>query len=163
MAFLIQPFQVGFERQVLDLILPIQQIEFGVPITARDQPDLAQIPEVYQAGRGGFWVALAEGQVVGTIGLIDFGSGGALRKMFLHKDHRGSGLGQALLDTLLDQARNQALPGIWLGTLPHMVAAHRFYERNGFRRVEPEELPLDFPRMAVDTVFYALDLPHAPR
>ena len=163
MAFLIQPFQVGFERQVLDLILPIQQIEFGVPITARDQPDLARIPEVYQAGRGGFWVALAEGRVVGTIGLIDFGSGGALRKMFLHKDHRGSGLAQALLDTLLDHARSQALPGIWLGTLPHMVAAHRFYERNGFRRVEPEELPLDFPRMAVDTVFYALDLPHAPR
>jgi GNAT superfamily N-acetyltransferase len=163
MAFLIKPFQPGLEDQVLDLILPIQQIEFGVPITARDQPDLARIPEVYQAGRGGFWVALAEGQVVGTIGLICFGSGGALRKMFLHKDHRGSGLAQALLDTLLDHARSQALPGIWLGTLPHMGAAHRFYERNGFQRVEPKELPLDFPRMAVDTVFYALDLPHAPR
>jgi GNAT superfamily N-acetyltransferase len=163
MAPLIQPFQPGLEDQVLDLILPIQQIEFGVPITARDQPDLARIPEVYQAGRGGFWVALAEGRVVGTLGLIDFGSGGALRKMFLHKDHRGSGLAQALLDTLLDHAGNQTLPGLWLGTLPHMGAAHRFYERNGFQRVEPGALPRDFPRMAVDTVFYALDLPHAPR
>ncbi|WP_243384238.1 GNAT family N-acetyltransferase [Geothrix alkalitolerans] len=163
MPFLIQAFQAGLEDQVLDLILPIQQIEFGVPITARDQPDLARIPEVYQAGRGGFWVGLAEGKVVGTLGLIDFGSGGALRKMFLRRDHRGSGLAQALLDTLLDHARNHAIPGLWLGTLPHMGAAHRFYERNGFQRTEPEELPSDFPRMPVDTVFYTLDLLRASR
>jgi len=168
MAFLIQPFRPGLEHQVLDLILPIQQIEFGVPITARDQPDLARIPEVYQTGRGGFWVGLVEGRLVGTIGLIDFGrppgGGGALRKMFLHQDQRGSGLAQALLDTLLDHASSQALPGIWLGTLPHMRAAHRFYERNGFQRVAPEGLPADFPRMAVDTVFYALEPTHvAPR
>jgi len=167
MAFLIQPFRPGLEGQVLDLILPIQQIEFGVPITARDQPDLAQIPEVYQAGRGGFWVGLEGDRVVGTIGLIDFGrppgGGGALRKMFLHKDQRGSGLAQALLGILLTHARHHGLPGLWLGTLPHMGAAHRFYERNGFRRVEPGDLPPDFPRMAVDTVFYTLDLLRAPR
>jgi GNAT superfamily N-acetyltransferase len=163
--FRIEPFRPGQEEQVLGLILPIQQGEFGVPITAADQPDLARIPEVYQVGRGGFWVGLAEGQVVGTIGLIDFGrppgGGGALRKMFLRHDHRGSGLAQALLDTLLVHAQKQGLPGIWLGTLPHMGAAHRFYERNGFRRVAPEDLPPDFPRMPVDTVFYALEPTHA--
>ena len=158
MAFEIQPFRPGLEAQVLDLILPIQQVEFGVPITAADQPDLARIPEVYQSGRGGFWVGLAEGRVAGTLGLIDFGSGGALRKMFLQKDQRGGGLAQALLDTALDRARIQGLAGLWLGTLPHMAAAHRFYERNGFRRIGPEALPGDFPRMPVDTVFYTLDL-----
>ncbi|HJV48707.1 MAG TPA: GNAT family N-acetyltransferase [Geothrix sp.] len=158
MAFRIQSFQPGLEAQVLGLILPIQQIEFGVPITAADQPDLARIPEVYQSGRGGFWVGLENGQVVGTLGLIDFGGGGALRKMFLCRDQRGSGLAQALLDTALDQARSQGLPGLWLGTLPHMLAAHRFYERNGFRRIDPEALPPDFPRMPVDTVFYGREL-----
>ncbi|WP_291272239.1 GNAT family N-acetyltransferase [Geothrix sp.] len=158
MAFRIQPFQTGLETQVLDLILPIQQVEFGVPITAADQPDLGRIPEVYQSGRGGFWVGLEGDRVVGTLGLIDFGQapggGGALRKMFLHPDQRGTGLAQALLDTLLAHARTQGLPGLWLGTLPHMAAAHRFYERNNFHRVEPEALPPDFPRMPVDTVFY---------
>ncbi len=162
MAFVIQPFRTGQEEQVLNLILPIQQMEFGVPITAGDQPDLGRIPEVYQAGRGGFWVGLEGDRVLGTLGLIDFGQtpggGGALRKMFLHRDARGSGLAQALLDTLLAHARNQGLPGLWLGTLPHMRAAHRFYERNGFRPVGPEALPPEFPRMVVDTVFYALEL-----
>ncbi|HZU53248.1 MAG TPA: GNAT family N-acetyltransferase [Holophagaceae bacterium] len=157
-AFRIQPFKPGQEAQVVGLILPIQQGEFGVPITAADQPDLAAIPAVYQKGRGGFWVGLVEDEVAGTIGLIDFGSGGALRKMFLRKDQRGSGLAQALLDTLMQHAEAAGLPGIWLGTLPHMGAAHRFYERNGFTRVEPEALPPDFPRMAVDTVFYRRSL-----
>lgn len=161
MAFDIQPFRPDLEGQVLDLILPIQQVEFGVPITAADQPDLARIPEVYQAGRGGFWVGLAEDRVVGTLGLIDFGSGGALRKMFLQRDHRGGGLAQALLDTALGRARTHGLPGLWLGTLPHMAAAHRFYERNGFHRIGPAALPGDFPKMSVDTVFYTLDLRRA--
>ena len=158
MSVRIESFQPGMEDQVVGLILPIQQQEFLVPITAADQPDLATIPEVYQRGRGGFWVGLSGEEVVGTLGLIDFGSGGALRKMFLRKDQRGSGLAQALLDTLLAHAEAEGLPCICLGTLPHMHAAHRFYERNGFIRLEPSQLPSDFPRMPVDTVFYRRDL-----
>jgi hypothetical protein len=69
---------------------------------------------------------------------------------------------QALLDALLVHARHHGLPGLWLGTLPHMAAAHRFYERNGFLRVAPENLPPDFPRMPVDTVFYTLELARVP-
>ena len=157
-GFRIEPFRAGLESQVIGLILPIQQQEFGVAITAADQPDLAKIPEFYQQGRGGFWVGFVGDEVVGSIGLIDFGSGGALRKMFLRKDQRGSGLAQALLDTLMSHAEAAGLPSICLGTLSHMRAAHRFYERNGFTRIEPETLPPDFPRMAVDTVFYRRNL-----
>lgn len=158
-AFRIAPFRPGLEPQILGLILPIQQQEFGVAITAADQPDLAAIGAVYQRGRGGFWVGLAEGgEVVGTLGLLDFGSGGAVRKMFLRKDQRGSGLAQALLDTLVARAAGSGLGRLWLGTLSHMRAAHRFYERNGFARIAPEALPPDFPRMAVDTDFYRRDL-----
>jgi hypothetical protein len=39
-----------------------------------------------------------------------------------------------------------------------MIAAHRFYERNGFLRLAPADLPAAFPRMPVDTQFYALAL-----
>ncbi|HET8715945.1 MAG TPA: hypothetical protein VFM16_08980, partial [Holophagaceae bacterium] len=56
--------------------------------------------------------------------------------------------------TLLAQARAGGLPGIWLGTLPQMTAAHRFYEKHGFARIAPEALPPAYPRMPVDTVFY---------
>jgi GNAT superfamily N-acetyltransferase len=163
----IEPFQPSQRDEVVDLILPIQTEEFGVAITAADQPDLEWIRQVYQRDRGGFWVAL-EGSdkdgsaVVGTVGLLDFGGGGALRKMFLRKDRRGTGVGQALLETVLTHARAKALPALWLGTLETMAAAHRFYERNGFVRVGPEALPPDFPRQPVDTRFYRLPLTPAP-
>lgn len=154
----IQSFTSGLEAKIIDLILPIQQEEFRVPITAEDQPDLRNIPEVYQRGRGGFWVALSGKEVVGTIALIDYGTGGALRKMFLRQDQRGRGLAQALLDTLVDHARTQGIPRILLGTLAQMKAAHRFYEKNGFQPIPAESLPPDFPRMAVDDRFYQREL-----
>jgi N-acetylglutamate synthase-like GNAT family acetyltransferase len=145
----------GLEDAILALILPIQQQEFGVAITAEDQPDLRRIPDVYQRGRGNFWVARDGDAVVGTIALIDYGAGGALRKMFVRADQRGTGLGQALLDRLLAHAREREIRRIVLGTLAQMHAAHRFYQRNGFERIEPDELPPEFPRVAVDNRFYA--------
>jgi GNAT superfamily N-acetyltransferase len=154
----IVPFFAGLEASIFELILPIQQQEFGVSITAEAQPDLRNIPAVYQSRRGTFLVALEAGAVVGTIGMIDFGSGGALRKMFVRADRRGTGLAQALMDRLLEHARSHALPRIVLGTLAHMHAAHRFYEKNGFTPVEPDALPDDFPRMAVDNRFYVCAL-----
>jgi GNAT superfamily N-acetyltransferase len=152
-------FRAGLEDSIVALILPIQQQEFGVKITAEDQPDLRRIPEVYQTGRGGFWVGLIDDAVVATLGLIDFGAGGALRKMFVRKDQRGSGVAQALLDTLVAHALAAGLPLLALGTLAQMHAAHRFYERNGFVAVTADQLPAAFPRMPVDDRFYVRVLP----
>jgi GNAT superfamily N-acetyltransferase len=152
----IGPFEPAQREAVIALILPIQTEEFGVATTAADQPDLQRIADVYQRGRGGFWVATDAGQVVGTVGLIDFGDGGALRKMFVRRDRRRTGVGEALLDVAVTHARAAGLPALWLGTVETMTAAHRFYERKGFTRVSPDDLPPAFPRAAVDTVFYGL-------
>jgi GNAT superfamily N-acetyltransferase len=141
------------------LVVGIQTEEFGLATTAADQPDLQWIPQVYQRDRGGFWVATDDDDaVVGTVGLLDFGQGGALRKMFVRRDRRGAGLGAALLAAAVAHARERGLPALWLGTIEAMAAAHRFYERAGFARVPPEELPANFPRIAVDSRFYRLGL-----
>ena len=70
----IRPFAVDDADAVLSVILPIQREEFGIAITADDQPDLAAIPDFYQSGKGQFWVAVRNGQIVGTIGLKDIGN-----------------------------------------------------------------------------------------
>lgn len=148
-------------RGVLDVILPIQQSEFGIPITLRDQPDLLDVPAFYRRGVGNFWVALAAGQVIGTIALLDIGNGdGALRKMFVKAPFRGAerGVARRLLDTLLAWATVQRLRRVYLGTTDKLRAAHRFSEKNGFHRIERRELPASFPLMAVDSLFYRLDL-----
>ncbi len=157
----IRRFAPADEQAVIDVILPIQREEFGIPITADEQPDLRAIPTFYQAGLGDFLVAEAEGRVVGTIGLKDIGAArGALRKMFVAAPYRGRkhGVAQALLTRLLDDAAARGVRDIFLGTTDKFLAAHRFYEKNGFTKVAVETLPPEFPRMAVDTRFYRLSL-----
>jgi N-acetylglutamate synthase-like GNAT family acetyltransferase len=159
--FVIRRFAPADQQGVIALILPIQRDEFGIEITAEDQPDLQAIPDFYQKDRGDFWVAQADdGEVIGTIALRDIGGdAAALRKMFVHPGHRGaSGVARALLDTLLRHARAHGLAHIYLGTTDRYHAAHRFYARHGFREVDAVLLPATFPRMMVDTRFYALDL-----
>ncbi|MES2097101.1 MAG: GNAT family N-acetyltransferase [Pseudomonadota bacterium] len=151
----------GDEDAIIDMIVPIQSAEFGIAITAGDQPDLRDIARFYLRGGGGFWVARDGDRVAGTIALKAFGGDqGALRKMFVAAKYRGAPyrLGQILLDTLLDHAREQRLRRILLGTTEAFVSAHRFYERNGFERIDKSDLPEGFPLAPVDTRFYALDL-----
>ena len=151
----------GYCQQVIDLILTIQRNEFSIPITLDDQPDLQAISRHYQKNKGNFWIALDDGKVIGTISLTDIGYGlGALRKMFVRKDHRGkeSGVAQELLNTLLDWARSGGMKSIFLGTTPALKAAHRFYEKNGFGEISANDLPPQFPRMKVDKVFYVIHL-----
>lgn len=157
----ILPFSDEREGEVVQLIVDIQQREFGIAITAEQQPDLRSIPAFYQTGAGNFWVALVEGRVVGTISLLDIGAGqAALRKMFVHRDFRGPAHGTAarLLDTLFAWARERGVREIFLGTTPFFHAAHRFYEKNGFSEIRESELPRSFPIMKVDTKFYRLRL-----
>ena len=150
-------FSASHQAGVIDVILSIQRDEFGVPITVEDQPDLLDIPGFYQQGSGNFWVALANGEVVGTIALRDIGNHqGALRKMFVKPGYRGKekGVAQRLFDELLSSARNARVRDLFLGTIDRFVAAHRFYERNGFVQVPEAALPKAFPLMGVDTRFY---------
>ena len=158
---IIRPSTAADLHGIAAVILPIQQQEFGIPITLEAQPDLSDIQGFYQHGAGNFWVAEVDGQVVGTIGLLDIGgANGALRKMFVSAHFRGKehAIAQRLLTGLLDWARSQGLQRIYLGTTDKFLAAHRFYEKNGFEEVAKGMLPDAFPVMAVDTKFYRLML-----
>lgn len=149
------------QQGIIDLILPIQQQEFQIPITIADQPDLNDIPNIYQTGRGNFWVATIDGTIVGSIALIDIGDNrAALRKMFVATDYRGKpwSTGRLLLDELLKWAAEKGITEILLGTATKLIGAQRFYEKNGFEEIEKSALPASFPIMAVDGKFYKYTL-----
>ena len=155
------PFTRALQDDVIELILTIQQVEFGFDIRAEDQPDLLDVEDFYQTGAGGFWVALVDGKPAGTIALRDIGERqGALRKMFVKVAYRGRehAVAETLLRTLLKSAKAGGIEEVFLGTTEKFLAAHRFYEKHGFVRVAPRELPAAFPRMALDTRFYKLAL-----
>ncbi|MDN7243881.1 GNAT family N-acetyltransferase [Planococcus shenhongbingii] len=160
-SLVIKEYGKEHQIQVVDLILQIQQKEYNIPITKDDQPDLFAIEDFYQTGNGNFWIAVYNKKVVGTISFLDIGGNQvALRKMFVDKEFRGSTFKTAslLLDRAIEWAEEKSVKAIILGTTPQFLAAHRFYEKNGFASISPNELPESFPVLQVDKRFYKLDV-----
>src|ERR1700691_6261883 len=104
-------------KAVTDLILPIQQIEFKVPVTLEDQPDLQDIEAFYRSSGGDFWGAFVGNHLVGTIALISTGyQAGTIRKMFVRKEYRGKeyGIAQQLLQTLISICERNQITDLYL-------------------------------------------------
>lgn len=157
----VRPFQSRDQAQIAPLVLQIQREEFGIPVTAEEQPDLRDIQQHYLSAGGHFWVAEAEDAVVGTLGLLNIGHGDlALRKMFVAPAYRGRahGVGAALLAAAVAWACEHQFQRILLGTTEQFRAAHRFYEKHGFTVIPVDALPGHFPRMRLDTRFYSRNL-----
>lgn len=157
----IQSLDNAFSDQAIDLILTIQQKEFNIPITIDDQPDLRQIESFYKASGGNFWGAFIDGELVGTIALVKFDeNAGAIRKMFVKKEFRGKELNiaQKLLEVLISYCYQNRINEIFLGTITVLKAALRFYEKNHFTVIDKEKLPVRFPLVNADNVFYCLNL-----
>ena len=154
---IVKEYSKQYQAQVVDLILHIQQQEYNIPITKNDQPDLFTIEDFYQTGNGNFWVAIYNDKVVGTISLLDIGNNQvALRKMFVDKEYRGAKFKTAnlLLNNAIKWAREKSIKAVYLGTTPQFLAAHRFYEKNGFISIGLNDLPENFPVLQVDKKFY---------
>ena len=73
-------------------------------------------------------------------------------------DHRGTGLATRLLDTATGWSAGTGFRRLLLGTTAVMHAAQRFYANAGFEQIEADALPASFPRMGVDSVFFARDV-----
>ena len=96
---------------------------------ARDDP---RAPEP-----GWLWVAERDGDVVGTVALTDEGAGvGQLRWFLVAADARGCGLGRALLQTLLEHARDRGFTRVQLWTVHVLETAARLYLDLGFQCTE---------------------------
>jgi len=153
----ITPFNNQPADRIFDLLLPIQRDEFGFQVTRQDQKDLEEIPVYYQNGNGNFWLALHGDALVGTIALKDIGDNQvALRKMFVKADYRGKekGVAQNLLNQAVAWSKDKRVTDIFLGTTSKFLAAHRFYEKNGFREIDKAALPQRFSAMSIDSKFY---------
>jgi GNAT superfamily N-acetyltransferase len=135
----------GFRALVADTLR-----EFGFEPDPQIDPDLADPAAVYTA----LWVALADGDVVGSIALRDLGTGELeLKRMYLHPSQRGRGVGKRLLTTALEWARANGATLIRLDTSERMETAQRLYEAYGFERV-----PGDAPRQGQRRLLYELRL-----
>ena len=103
-------------------------------------------------------------RVVASVALVldgDFGEitesdeEAAFRMLAVDPAVRGRGVGELLVRTCLDRARAAGKRRMVLSTDPRMTAAHRLYERLGFRRLPERDWS---PAPGVDLLVYALEL-----
>ena len=158
--FKILEYSDEYKEQVKDLIFYVYEKERGRP--RKDRPDLDVIKEKYQDNDGNFWIAIEKGKVIGTIGLMNQGKDRAsMHRFAVAENFRGKekGVSAKLFSTFLQFAANQGYKKIFLGTAPDAKAAIKFYERNGFMKIEslPEDIA-KHPQLIHDEIFYELDL-----
>ena len=78
------------------------------------------------------WLAVDEGRIVGVASR----DGEWVWQLYVAAERTGQGIGQRLLDRILDEARGDDMPRMSLWTFQRNAGARRFYERNGFVAVE---------------------------
>jgi ribosomal protein S18 acetylase RimI-like enzyme len=148
------PYSDKYKEEVVIFILSILEGEYNLYDIPR--PDLYKIPEAYQKDKSNFWIALENDKIIGTIALCNYGNNrGYLKRMYVDRNFRGKGVSDKLLSTLIKFGKDNGYKEIFLGTIESMIAANKFYIKNGFQRIKT--LPKDIPELG-DSIFYKLIL-----
>ena len=112
---------------------------FGAFFEAKVASELAEFIWRYDAQRDGFWTAVVDGHVEGslTIDGVHAAHKGAHLRWFIMSDAlRGMGVGNPLMRTAVDFCRNNKYTRVYLWTFEGLHAARHLYEKAGFALVE---------------------------
>ena len=103
-----------------------------------EMPELRRIASAFAEVGGRFWVAEREGsgRIVGCVGFSPASDprGVELKKLYVAKDARVSGLGSELVTLVEAEARRRGAAFIDLWSDTRFETAHRFYEKRGWVR-----------------------------
>lgn len=108
------------------------------------EAELAGLPGVYAPPAGRLLIA-REGEVLaGCIALRPFRDGASeIKRLYVRPAFQKTGLGRALCERLIGEAREAGYRSMLLDTLPPMQAAIRLYESAGFvRRASYYDTPI---------------------
>lgn len=139
MKYTIREIESKDNKQVENVIRTCL-IEYGANHegTAWADPDLGRFSEIYDKPAHKYWVAVNEEEkVIAGVGIGDLpGAEGVceLQKMYCLKEYRGNGIASKLIEIAFDFAKEH-YSKCYLETLENMIEAQRFYEKNGFVRL----------------------------
>jgi N-acetylglutamate synthase-like GNAT family acetyltransferase len=101
-------------------------------------------PEDTVINPGGFiWMAEANGEIVGSVGLMKEREGEfELIKMAVTADYRGKGISKMLIEVCIDKARGIGAKKLSLFSNHQLQRAIGLYEKYGFHHVELVDSPM---------------------
>ena len=116
--------------------------------------EFAGLPGVYALPHGRLLLALTVSDAAGCIALRPLENGVCeMKRLFVRAAFRGQGIGKALAEQLVAEARAIGYRAMKLDTLSSMHTALRLYESLGFVRCPPY-----YPTPLAETVFMELRL-----
>jgi GNAT superfamily N-acetyltransferase len=131
-------------NHVVRLHRAVYESEYGLEPSFADGV-ATQMAELRRRGfpgpREGLWLAKVDGDVAGTIALIEESlTLGRLGDLVLRPETRGSGAGRRLVNTVLDAARTAGYERIHLFTFADLRTAGALYRSVGFEVASSEDV-----------------------
>jgi GNAT superfamily N-acetyltransferase len=107
------------------------------------EAELAALPGKFAPPSGRLLLAYQDEIAAGTVALRSLDDQICeMKSMFVETKYHGKGIGRALAETLIEQARASGYTTMRLDTGPRQIAAQTLYHSLGFQKIEPYyELP----------------------
>lgn len=115
-----------------------RSLDFSLCFQSFDE-EVARLPGMYAPPKGALLLARVDGEAAGCAGLHELEDGIAeMKRLFVRPRYRDLGLGRALAQRILDEARAIGYRKMRLDTIQGtMDPAIRLYRRMGFVPIEP--------------------------
>lgn len=123
--------------------------EFGISfdVKSKVEQDLVELGQFFPP-RGRLLLGEEEGHIAGLACLRSIGEDlGEVKRMYVRPSFRGRGIGKALLEELVAEARRVGYVKLRLDSARFMKAAHAMYRAAGFTEIAPypeSEVPQDW-------------------
>ena len=119
------------------LIEYAESLDFDLDFQGFDQ-ELANLPGGYAPPKGYLLLAEYEGQLAGCVALRGLSQNMCeMKRLYVRPEFRGLGIGRALAQFVIEQARTIGYTYMRLDTAPSMQAARALYLSLGFRQISP--------------------------
>jgi ribosomal protein S18 acetylase RimI-like enzyme len=109
----------------------------AVGVLVRD--DRAAFEREYFVDGAGIWLATADHEIVGCIGLHrlpQLKDSAEIKRLYVRVEYRGQGIAEALLKALERFAVEQGYAALYLDSKKDLMPAIRFYRRHGYSLCE---------------------------
>ena len=100
------------------------------------------------------WLAIEEGEIIATMGILKIDDKNALlKRVYAKQEYRGQGISQKMLSQCIEYAILNLYQYIHLETYQRLERAIKFYQKNGF-----EEYDGEYEKEQGEEIRYTLDL-----
>ena len=100
------------------------------------QSEIADLPAQYGPSSGCWFLATVDDRYVGCVGVRRLDEGLCeMKRLYVRPEHLGQGIGRALAEAVIAEARTLGYARMRLDTWPSMKVARALYERMGFKEI----------------------------